>query len=163
MIELVGDRAGWGGSVPTGRAWGIAARFSFGTYVAHVAEVSIGPDGGLRVPRVWCVVDCGTVVNPDIVEAQMQGSIAFGLTAAIKGEITVRSGRVEQSNFHDYPMLRIDEMPSVDVHIVPSDETPGGIGEPGVPPIRPAVSNAVFALTGQRIRRLPIYRSGPPT
>ena len=159
VIELVADRADWGGSVPEGRARGIAARFSFGTYVAHVAEVSIGSDGGLRVPRMWCVADCGTVVNPDTVEAQMESGIAFALTAALKGEITVQGGRVEQSNFHDYPMLRIGEMPLVDVHVVGSDEAPGGVGEPGVPSVGPAVANAVFSLTGRRIRKLPILPS----
>jgi len=110
----------------------------------------------LRVHRVVCAVDCGPVVNPDIVRAQMEGGIAFGLTAALYGEITFETGRVQQRNFHDYPMLRMHEMPQIEVHIVPSTEKMGGAGEVGVPPVAPAIVNAVFALTGKRLRHLPI-------
>jgi isoquinoline 1-oxidoreductase beta subunit len=124
--------------------------------VAQVAEVSVSSDGTVRVHRVVCAVDCGTVVNPDTVKAQMAGGIAFGLTAALKADITIEAGRTQQSNFHDYPLLRMDEMPVVEVHIVSSDESPRGIGEMGVPPIAPAVANAIFAATGKRLRRLPI-------
>ena len=111
----------------------------------------------MRVHRVVCAIDCGPVVNPDIVRAQMEGGIVYGLTAALYGEITFEKGRVKQRNFHDYPMLRMHEMPEVEVHIVPSDDKMGGVGEPGVPPVAPAVANALFALTGKRLRHLPIH------
>src|SRR5258708_6940916 len=131
---------------------------SYNAYVAEVGEVSVGSGGAPRVNRVVCAVDCGPVVNPDIVEAQMQSAIVYGLTAALWGEITIDKGRVQQSNFHDYRMLRLAEMPVVEVHIVPSSDAQGGVGEPGTPPIAPAVCNALFALTGKRIRKLPIGR-----
>jgi len=121
--------------------------------------VSVGADGTPRVERVVCAVDCGQVVNPDTVTAQIQGAIVFGLTAALKGEITLERGAVRQSNFSDYPLLRIDETPAIEVEILPSAEAPGGIGEPGVPPIAPAVANALFAATGKRRRALPL--AGP--
>ena len=121
-----------------------------------MAEVSVSKEGKLRVHRVVCAIDCGPVVNPDTVRAQMEGGVVFGLTAALYGEITFEKGRVKQRNFHDYPMLRMNEMPEVEVHIVPSEEKMGGVGEPGVPSVAPAVANALFALTGKRIRRLPI-------
>jgi len=123
--------------------------------VAEVAEISLG-EAGVRVHRVVCAVDCGIVINPDTVAAQMESGIVFGLTAALKGEITIANGRVQQANFNDYPLLRMDEMPAVEVHIVKSDRPPGGVGEPGTPPIAPAVANAVFAATGKPVRRLPI-------
>ncbi len=155
-LERAADRAGWGAPLPPGRHRGIAVAFSYGSYAAQVAEVSVDRDGGVRVHRVVCAIDCGLPVNPDQIRAQMEGGIVWGLTAALRGAITIAQGRVQQSNFHDYPMLRIDEMPVVEVHIVPSQEAPGGVGEPGVPPIAPAVCNAIFAATGTRIRRLPI-------
>jgi len=155
VLDLVAERAGWGTPPAEGRARGIAVVESFGSYVAEVAEVSV-TNGKVRVHRVVCAVDCGTVVNPDTVEAQMQSGIVFGLTAALYGAVTLKKGRVEQSNFHDYPMLRMNEMPVVEVHIVPSAEPPGGVGEPATPPIAPAVTNAIFALTGTRVRKLPI-------
>jgi len=123
---------------------------------AQVAEVSVAADGAVRVHRVVCAVDCGQVVNPDTIEAQIQGGIVYGLTAALYGEITIDRGRVKQGNIHDYPLLRMDEMPVVEVHIVPSADPQGGIGEPAVGPIAPAVCNAIFAATGKRIRKLPI-------
>ena len=129
---------------------------SFKTFVAQVAEVSMKPDGSFRVERVVCAVDCGVAVNPDVIRAQMEGGIGYGLAAALDGAITLKDGRVEQSNFHDYPVLRMNEMPKVEVHIVPSQKAPTGVGEPGVPPIAPALCNALFALTGKRIRTLPI-------
>jgi isoquinoline 1-oxidoreductase beta subunit len=157
VVELAATKAGWGSPLPEGWGRGIAYWATFGvTHVAQVAEVSVTPEGDIRVHRVVCAVDCGTVINPDTVAAQMEGGIVFGLTAALKAEITIENGRVQQSNFHDYPLLRIDEMPVVEVHIVPSEERPSGIGEMGVPPIAPAVANALFAATGRRIRQLPI-------
>lgn len=156
VLELAATQAGWGQPLPEGRYRGIAVHYSFGSYVAEVVEVSIAEDGQVRVHRVVCAVDCGRVVNPDTVEAQMQSGIVFGLTAALKGEITIENGRVKQSNFHDYKMLQMEEMPVIEVYIMPSTEAPGGVGEPGVPPIAPAVVNAIFAATGKRIRKLPI-------
>jgi isoquinoline 1-oxidoreductase beta subunit len=156
VLELAAEKAGWGTPLPAGQARGIAVHESFGSFVAQIAEVSVSPAGEVKVHRVVCAVDCGRVVNPDTVAAQMESGIAFGLTAALYGEITFKNGRVEQSNFNDYEMLRLNEMPTVEVHIVPSEEALGGIGEPGVPPIAPAVTNAIFALTGKRLRHLPI-------
>lgn len=157
-LELVASRAGWGSPLPPGRARGIALQESFGSFVAQVAEVSARPDGLPKVERVVCAVDCGVAVNPDVVRAQMEGGIGFGLGAALWSEITLEKGRVVQSNFDDYRTLRIDEMPKVEVHIVPSAEAPTGVGEPGVPPIGPAVANAFFRLTRRRVRRLPFVR-----
>ena len=155
VLELAAEKAGWGTPLPEGRARGIAMRKSFESFVAEVAEVSV--DGGrVRVHKVVCAVDCGIAINPWNVEAQMESAIIFGLTAALHGELTLENGRVQQSNFHDYPVLRMDETPEIEVHIVKSSEPPTGVGEPGVPPIAPAVANALFALTGKRIRKLPI-------
>ena len=155
VLELAAQKAGWGTPLAAGHARGIAVAESFASFVAQVAEVSI-ENGKVRVHRVVCAVDCGTVVNPNIVAAQMEGAIIFGLTAALKGEITLANGRVQQSNFNDYPLLRFDESPRIEVYIVPSTDPPGGVGEPGVPPIAPAVANAVYALTGTPVRKLPI-------
>ena len=154
VLELAALKATWG-RVRHGRAQGIALHESFGSIVAQVAEVSIS-NGGIRVHRVVCAIDCGTVINPDIVAQQMEGSVIFGLTAALYGEITIRNGRVEQRNFPDYEMLRLGHSPVVETHILPSSAPPGGVGEPGVPPIAPAVANAVFKLTGRRLRSLPL-------
>jgi isoquinoline 1-oxidoreductase subunit beta len=156
VLELAAQKAGWGDPLPEGQARGIAVHASFGSFVAQVAEVSVSARGELRVHRVVCAVDCGRVVNPNTVEAQMEGGIVYGLTAVLHGAITLKNGRVEQSNFHDYPMLSINEMPKVEVFIMPSEEKPSGVGEPGVPPVAAAVTNAIFAATGKRIRRLPI-------
>jgi isoquinoline 1-oxidoreductase beta subunit len=155
VLELAAEKSGWGQPLPTGHSHGVAAVFNVGTYSAQVAEISIS-SGKVRVHRVVAAVDCGHVVNPAIVQQQIRSAIVYGLTAALKGEITLDKGRVQQTNFHQYDMLRIDEMPVVDVYIVPSTESPGGIGEAGVPAIAPAVCNAVFAATGKRIRQLPI-------
>jgi isoquinoline 1-oxidoreductase beta subunit len=155
VLELAAAKAGFEQPPPANRARGIAVHSSFESFVAMVAEVSI-EKGHLRVHRFTCAVDVGHVVNPDTVIAQVQGAVGFGLTAARFGAITLKNGRVEQSNFHDYRMLRMHEMPAVDVHVVASDEPSTGIGEPGVPPVAPALCNAIFALTGKRIRRLPI-------
>jgi len=156
VLELAADKAGWGKPLPEGRGRGLAVHESFGSFVAQVAEVSVSKAGKLRVHRVVCAIDCGPVVNPDTIHAQMEGGIVFGLTAALYGEITFEKGRVKQRNFHDYPMLRMNEMPVVEAHIVPSVDKMGGVGETAVPPIAPAVANAIFAITGKRIRRLPI-------
>jgi isoquinoline 1-oxidoreductase beta subunit len=128
---------------------------SFGSYVAQVVEISL-EEGRPRVHEVWCAVDCGVLVNPAIVKAQMESGIIFGLTAALYGRINIERGRVVQSNFHDYPMVLQSDAPRIEVVLVPSGDAPGGVGEPGVPPIAPAVNNALFALTGQRVRELPI-------
>lgn len=154
-LETAAGKAGWGSPLPAGRARGIALCESFGSIVAEVAEVSL-VDGKVKVHRVVCALDCGMTVNPAIVRRQMESAIIFGLSAALYGKITIKDGRVEQSNFHDYPVVRMNETPQVEVHIVSSGEKPGGVGEPGTPPIAPAVCNALFALTGKRIRSLPI-------
>lgn len=156
VLELAAQKAGWGQPLPSGVFRGIAVAQSFGSYVAEVAEVSVAADGTPRVHRVVAAVDCGKTVNPEIIRRQIEGGIVYGLSAALYGKITFKDGRVEQGNFHDYPVLRMNEMPKVEVHILPSTEKPGGIGEPGTPPIAPAVTNAIFAATGKRVRTLPI-------
>jgi isoquinoline 1-oxidoreductase subunit beta len=155
VLDLAAEKAGWGTPLPAGRFRGLAVHESFGSFVAQVAEVSVDRYR-IRVHRVVCAIDCGTAVNPAGVVAQMEGGVVFGLSAALHSEITLKEGRVQQSNFHDYPPLRLNEAPVVEVHIVPSTERPSGVGEPGVPPIAPAVANAVFAATGKRLRRLPL-------
>jgi isoquinoline 1-oxidoreductase beta subunit len=155
VLNLAAERARWGTPLPAGRFRGLAVHESFSSYVAQVAEISVS-GGRIQVHRVVCAIDCGIAVNPAGVAAQLESAVVFGLSAALHGEITMREGRVQQSNFHDYPALRLHEMPVVEVHIVPSQERPSGVGEPGVPPIAPAVANAVFAATGQRLRRLPL-------
>ncbi|GAB3110600.1 xanthine dehydrogenase family protein molybdopterin-binding subunit [Aestuariicella hydrocarbonica] len=154
VLSLAAEKAGWGAPKP-GRFLGLAAVASFQSYVAEVAEVSVD-NGQIKVHKVTCAVDCGRVVNPDMVRTQMEGGIIYGLTAALYSEITLKNGAVEQGNFHDYPMLRMLESPDIDVHMVDSEEPPTGVGEPGLPPIAPAVANAVFAATAQRLRRLPL-------
>jgi isoquinoline 1-oxidoreductase beta subunit len=156
VLEFVAEKAGWGKDLPAGRGRGIAVHESFGSYVAHVAEVSVADTGKVRVHRVVAAIDCGPVVNPDTIAAQLEGATAFALSAALYGEITFEHGRVKQRNFHDYPMLRMNEMPVVETYVVPSTEKMGGVGEPGVPTVAPAVVNAIFAVTGKRLRRLPI-------
>ena len=157
VLELAAEKAEWGKPLPEGRFRGIAVVSSHATYVAEVAEVSVNrTEGTVKVHRVVCAVDAGRITNPDTVTAQMQSAIVFGLTAALKGSITISRGRVEQSNFNNYRLLRIDEMPVVQVHILETENPPGGIGEPAVPPIAPAVCNAIFRATGKRIPRLPI-------
>jgi len=155
VLQTAAEKAGWGRTPAPGRAMGLALHASFESIVAQVAEVSVEPEGRIRVHRVVCALDCGQPINPLGIEAQVQSGIAFGLGAALHSRITFRDGRVEQSNFHDYQVLRLDEMPAVEVHIVKSHAKMGGIGEPGTPPIAPAVGNALFALTGKRLRSLP--------
>jgi len=156
VLVAAAAKAGWGKPLPAGVKRGIAVAESFGSYVAQVAEVSVAKDGKLRVHRVTAAVDCGMTVNPLTIARQIEGAICFGLSAALYGKVSYKDGRVEQGNFHDYPVVRMSEMPKVEVHILPSMEAPGGIGEPGTPPIAPAVTNAIFAATGVRLRSLPI-------
>ena len=159
VLELAAEKAGWNGApLPKGRGRGIAVAEAFKTFVAQVAEVSIDDKGAVKVDRVVCAVDCGTPINPDVIAAQMEGGIGFGLSAALYGAITLKDGRVEQSNFNNYRVLRMNEMPKVEVHIVPSTEAPTGVGEPGVAPIGPAVANAIFAASGRRVRIFPFVK-----
>lgn len=164
VLDLAVGKANWTTPLAKGRARGVAVHESFGSWVAQVAEVSVEdtPTGpAVRVHRVVCAVDCGIAVNPETIRAQMESGIAFGLGATLHSKLSLKEGRVQQSNYHDYQVLRLNEMPQVEVHIVPSAEKPGGIGETGVPPIAPAVANAVFALTGQRLRELPLQLAAP--
>ena len=156
VLELAAEKCGWGQPLPERAGRGVSLQTVFGTYMAQVAEVEVSREGAVRVRRVVCAVDCGTVVNPDIVKAQIEGAIVFGITAALYGEITLKNGRVEQANFDTYQMLRINEAPAIEVHIVKSSEPPGGMGEPGTSAIVPAVANAIFAATGKRLRKLPV-------
>ena len=156
VLDLAAEKAGWGTPLPAGRGRGIAVHESFNSFVAEVAEVSVSSSGAIKVERVVCAVDCGVPINPDVIAAQMEGGIGYGLGAILHDSITLEGGRVVESNFHDYIPLRIDEMPTVEVHVVPSAAPPTGVGEPGVPPIGPAVANAIAAATGKRIRSLPM-------
>jgi isoquinoline 1-oxidoreductase beta subunit len=156
VLRAAARHAGWGKPLPAGVHRGIAVAESFGSYVAEVAEVSVGQDGTPRVHRVVAAVDCGLTVNPMTITRQVESAIVYGLSAALYGRISYQDGQVEQGNFHDYPVLRMDAMPRVEVHILPSNEAPGGMGEPGTPPIAPAVCNAIYAATGVRVRELPI-------
>ncbi|HSB54799.1 MAG TPA: molybdopterin cofactor-binding domain-containing protein, partial [Gemmatimonadales bacterium] len=157
-LDLAAQKAGWGTPLPAGRARGVAVHESFGSIVAEVAEVSLGEGGEPRVHRVVCAVDCGQYVNPDTVVAQMESGIVYGLSAALYGEITIDKGRAVQDNFDSYQVLRIDQMPLVETHIVAEGDPMGGVGEPGTPPIAPAVCNALLVLTGKPVRRLPIVK-----
>ncbi len=156
VLELAAEKAGWGQPLPDRVGRGVSVQFVFATYMAHVAEVEVSKSGAVRVRRVVCAVDCGTVVNPDTVRAQIQSAIMFGITAALHGKITLKNGRVEQTNFDTYEILRINEAPAVEVHIVQSSQPPGGMGEAGTSAIVPAVANAIFAATGRRLRKLPV-------
>jgi isoquinoline 1-oxidoreductase beta subunit len=156
VLNLAAERAAWGSPLAAGRGRGIAVHESFGSFVAEVAEVTVEDDGSFTVDRVVCAVDCGLAVNPDIVRAQMEGSIGYGLSAALRERIDLDAGAVRQSNFPDYQPLRINEMPDIEVHIVPSAEPPTGVGEPGLPPLAPAVANAIRSVTGRTVRSLPI-------
>jgi isoquinoline 1-oxidoreductase beta subunit len=155
VLELAAEKAGWSNPLPKGKGRGIAVAEAFKTLVAQVAEVSVDDGGRVTVDRVVCAVDCGTPINPDIIAAQMEGGIGFGLGAALYGAITLKDGRVEQENFNSYRVLRMNEMPKIEVHIVPSTEAPTGVGEPGVAPVGPAVANAIFAASGRRLHVLP--------
>ncbi|MBB3221294.1 xanthine dehydrogenase family protein molybdopterin-binding subunit [Pseudoduganella umbonata] len=161
VLELAAEKAGWEGPSAGKAGRGLAVQFAFGTYMAMVADVVAGPEGELRVVRVVCALDCGVVINPDTVRAQVESAVVFGVSAALYGDVTIKDGRVEQSNFHDYRVLRMHEAPVVETHIVPSGETPGGMGEPGTACVMPAVANAVHALAGKRIRKMPIGATLP--
>ncbi len=156
VLELAAEKAGWGQPLPGRVGRGVSVQNTFRTYMAQVAEVEVAKDGSVRVRRVVCAVDCGIVVNPNIVRAQVEGAIIFGITAALYGAITLKDGRVEQANFDTYQILRINEAPAIEIHIVQSSETPGGMGEAGTSAIVPAVANAIFAAIGKRVRKLPI-------
>ena len=156
VLDLAAEKAGWGQPLPQRVGRGVSLQSVFGSYQAYVAEVEVSKDGSVRVRRVVCAVDCGTVVNPDTVEAQIQSGIIFGATAALHGAITLNNGRVEQANFDSYQMLRMNEAPAIEVHIVKSAEPPGGMGETGTSAIVPAIANAIFAATGKRLRKMPV-------
>ena len=157
VLQLAMEKSGWGSTSPSGHGRGVSLQFAFGSFMAMVADVDVAATTGeVAVKRVVCAVDCGVVVNPDTVRAQIQSAIVFGITGALYGEITFKDGRVEQSNFHDYKALRINEAPLIDIHIVKSAEAPGGMGEPGTSALAPAVTNAIFAATGKRVRKLPV-------
>jgi isoquinoline 1-oxidoreductase beta subunit len=156
VLALAAEKAGWGEPLPQRVGRGVSLQFVFATYMAQVAEVEVSKDGTVRVRRVVCAVDCGTVVNPDTVRAQIESAIIFGTTAALYGKITLTDGRVEQTNFDTYQMLRVNEAPAIEVHIVQSSEPPGGMGECGTSAIVPAVANAIFAATGKRLRKMPV-------
>jgi len=158
-LDLAADRAGWGTPLPAGSGRGVSIQFAMGSYLAQVAEVSTGEKGQVRVERVVCAMDCGQIVNPDGVRAQLEGGVTFGLSAALGNEITFADGRVQQSNFHDFPSLRIGEAPRVEAHLMASGESPGGVGEPGTVGAAAALCNAIYAATGKRIRTLPVSRA----
>ena len=159
VLELAAEKAGWADPLPERAGRGVSLQFVFGTYMAHIAEVEVAKDGAVRVRRVVCAVDCGIVVNPDTVRAQVQSAVMFGITAALYGKISLKDGRVEQANFDTYQVLRLNEAPAVEVHIVQSSERPGGMGEAGTSAIVPAVTNAIYAATGKRLRKLPVDRA----
>jgi isoquinoline 1-oxidoreductase subunit beta len=156
VLQVAAQHSGWGKPLPAGQGRGIALCTGFGSFIAQVVQVSVDKDGTVKPTRAWCVVDCGVQVNPDTIRAQMESGIVFGLSAALHGEITIKDGCVEQSNFGDYRVLRINETPRIDIHLVKSAEAPGGIGEPGTSCVMPALTNAIFAATGKRIRKLPV-------
>ncbi|HXB76849.1 MAG TPA: xanthine dehydrogenase family protein molybdopterin-binding subunit [Bradyrhizobium sp.] len=156
VLDLAAEKAGWGQPLPKGSGRGVSLQFVFGSYLAQVAEVEVAKDGSVRVRRVVCAMDCGTVVNPDTVQAQLMSGVIYGTTAALYGEITLKNGRVEQTNFDTYQMLRMNDAPAIEVHVVKSAEPPGGMGETGTSGVVPAIANAIFAATGKRLRRMPV-------
>jgi len=158
VVQLAAQKSGWGGALPARAGRGIAAQISFASFIATVCEAEVDENGEIKIRRLISVVDTGIAVNPDTVVAQLQGGLIFGLTAALHGEITIAKGRVQQSNFHDYRMLRINEVPNIEVHVIKSGEAPGGIGETGATAGPPALGNALYAATGVRLRRLPVDR-----
>ncbi len=157
-LDLAAEKAGWGSALPARVGRGVACQSVFGSYVAAIVAAEVDANGEIAIRRVTAAVDCGTIVNPDSVEAQIQGGLIFGLTAALYNEITIAKGRVQQSNFNNYRMMRINEAPAIDVHLIRNGEAPGGIGEPGTSIAAPALANALFAATGVRFRSLPIDR-----
>ena len=157
-LELVAKKAGWGQPLPARVGRGVAVQSVFGSHLATIAEAEVDQYGDVKVRRIVCAVDCGIPVNPDTIAAQIEGGLIFGLTAALHSQITIDKGRVQQSNFNDYRMMRINEAPSIEVHLIQSEEAPGGIGEPGTVAAAPSLANALFAATGVRLRQLPIDR-----
>jgi isoquinoline 1-oxidoreductase beta subunit len=160
VLKLAAKKAGWGKKLAEGKGRGIAVHKSFGTYIAHVIDVSVNKDDAISIDNVTCAVDCGIVVNPDVVRAQMEGAIGFGLGAVMRNEITMTKGIVDQANFPQYEPLRISDMPNIDVHIMPSEEKPSGAGEPSLPPAGPALANAIASATGKHVTHLPMSRHG---
>jgi isoquinoline 1-oxidoreductase subunit beta len=158
VLDLAADRAGWGTAMPPGSGRGVSLQFAFGSYLAQVAEVAVNARGEVRVERIVCAMDCGQVVNPDGVRAQLEGGATFGTSAVLGNEITIANGRVEQSNFDNFPSLRIEQAPRVEVHLVTSTANPGGVGETGTSCIAAALCNAIYAATGKRVRTLPVSR-----
>jgi CO/xanthine dehydrogenase Mo-binding subunit len=156
VLLLAAEKAGWGRPMPPGQGRGVSLQFAFGTYMAQVADVEVAKDGSVAVRRVVCAVDTGVVVNPDTVQAQVQSAVIFGISGVLYGQATLKDGRIEQSNFHDVRVLRINEVPAIETHIVRSTEAPGGIGEAGTSALAPAVTNAIHAATGKRLRKLPV-------
>ena len=156
VLQLAAGKSGWGKPLPAGQGRGIALCTGFGSFIAQVVQVTVDKEGGVKPTQVWCVVDCGIQVNPDTIRAQMESGIVFGLSGALYGEVTIKDGRVEQTNFGDYRVLRINETPRIEVHLVKSMQAPGGIGEPGTSCVMPALTNAIYAATGKRIRKLPV-------
>jgi isoquinoline 1-oxidoreductase subunit beta len=159
VLDLAAEKSGWGQPLPKGSGRGVSVQNVFGSYMAQVAEVAVSKDGDVAVKRITCAVDCGIGINPNTIEAQAQSAIVYGLTAVLYGEITLKDGRVEQSNFDNYRALRINEIPAIDIHIIDSGKAPGGMGEPGTCAVPPAITNAIFAATGVRLRKLPIDTS----
>jgi isoquinoline 1-oxidoreductase beta subunit len=160
VLRLAAAKAGWGEALPKGRGRGVAVHKSFHTYVAQVAEVSVNDGDAVKIEKVTCAVDCGIAVNPDVIKAQMEGGIGFGLGAVMRDRITLTKGQVDQSNFPDYEPIRMPDMPVIEVHVVASAEAPTGVGEPGVPPAGPALANAIHAATGKRVTHLPMSEAG---
>jgi isoquinoline 1-oxidoreductase subunit beta len=156
VLSLAAEKAGWGSPLPARHGRGISVQFAYGSYTSQVAEVEVAADGSVKVKRIVCAIDCGMYVNPDTIEAQVQGGTLFGLTAALHGSITFKDGRVEQSNFDTYLPMRIDEVPVVETHLIKNAEAPGGVGEAPTAIVSAAVTNAIFAATGTRVRSLPI-------
>jgi isoquinoline 1-oxidoreductase beta subunit len=157
-LDLVREKSGWNSALPARCGRGVSAQTSFGSFIATVVECEVEKSGEVKLRRVTSAIDTGIAVNPDTIIAQLQGGHIFGLTAALYGEITLEKGRVQQSNFHDYRMLRIDQIPPIDIHLIKSDAPPGGIGEPGTTAAVPALRNAIYAATGVALRRMPIDR-----
>jgi CO/xanthine dehydrogenase Mo-binding subunit len=156
VLKLAAEKAGWGSALPPSTGRGVSVQFAFGTYLVLVTEVAVNEDGVIDVRRVTAAVDPGIAVNPDTIAAQIQSAVIFGISAALYGDATLAGGRIEQSNFHDVRVVRINEVPRIDTHIVPSKEAPGGMGEPGTSALFPSLANAVFAATGKRLRTLPL-------
>jgi isoquinoline 1-oxidoreductase subunit beta len=159
VLDLAATKAAWGEPLPKGHGRGVAVQFAFGSYLAQITEVFVGAEGEVRVNRVVCALDCGQMVNPDTVRAQLEGGVMFGLSAALFNEITFANGRVQQSNFNDFRSLRINEAPKVDTYLIPSEESPGGVGEAATSCAAAALCNAIYAASGRRIRTLPVSRS----